>query len=234
MDFGGTSKVVRNPRFLLGGTGMGSIVVCNSVRNRYVDWVGPDWTMCPVTGPCPAAVSSLAARGNALLVGVHRSSDDGIDRVAALRRGSSPEEGRDEDRQLTLEDCCGSILDRRIGPNPRRRRDLHRGTGHGLGVRVYERQGWCPDDFGWREFSACGMVVTVAADAAWSRTEGGYLNDAEAEARYALGQADENRGRGLRPGRAGFGSKTDPADFASVHRGARPERRAHCDRRQSR
>ena len=175
---------------------MGSIVVCNSVRNRHVDWVGPDRTMWPVTGPCPAAISSLAARGNAPLVGVHRSSDgtawrgcdggvvshqgsrryrprcaglavaagahfgrrikapDVIDRVAALRRGSSPEENRDEDRQLTLEDCCGSILDRRI--DEVRRRDVISIVAPvmALGARVLRAAGAgrCLDDFRWREF----------------------------------------------------------------------------------
>ena len=115
---------------LLGATGMGGIVVCISVHNWHVDWVGPDWTMRPITGPCPPAVSLLATPGNVLLVSVHRAIDGaawpGSDggsvweqgcrrygpRCSASRSGSSLEEARDEDRQLALEDCCGSILDR--------------------------------------------------------------------------------------------------------------------------
>ena len=69
-----------------------------------------------VTG-LPAALGSPPRRAI--------SAPDGLDSVATLRRGSSLEVARGEDRQLTstrpstpppgaLEDCCGSILDRRI------------------------------------------------------------------------------------------------------------------------
>ena len=169
---------------LLGETGMGSIVVCISVRNRHVDWVGPDWTMCPVTGPCPASVSPLAAPGNALLVGVHRSSDGAVWRGCAGGVVSHEDSRRHGPRCSAFDAAAarkrlgtktGNSLSRTVAvhpgpahrPHPPLRRDLHRGIGCGSGVRVLPapaagRRG----DFRRQDFSDRRMA-SVATDAPW-------------------------------------------------------------------
>ena len=88
----------------------------------------------------------------------------------ALQRfdANSPEEDRDEDRQLTLEDCCGSILDQRMDQIRRGEVISIVAPAMALGVRMLRAPaaGRCLDDFRRRE-SSDRRLATVAADAPW-------------------------------------------------------------------
>lgn len=80
-----------------------------------------------------------------------------------------------------------------------KRRDVYTTLGQECGCcghrhPTVQQAGTCLEDYRRRQFSD-RIVVTVAADAAWSPTEGRYLNDAELEALYQHAERHGSRGR---------------------------------------